>query len=125
MNSRVLLLYSSGLYLVYRIIRWRRRIAKIQRTMPVVALFVEPWSLLRLLVPRRFQTYHNDWQFAERKKPTKFGTDIIPLITLFGYDSIYVADADAVVEIATNEKRFPKDLRLYGIILSSANCRGS
>jgi hypothetical protein len=114
MNSLLLLFYSIFLYLVYRVVKWRRRIAKIRRTMPVVPLLLGPWSLFRLLIPRRFQKYHGDWQFQNRGNHQNFGTDITPLIPLFGYDSIYVADADAVVEIATNERRFPKDLRLYG-----------
>jgi hypothetical protein len=123
MNSIVILLYSCIVYLVYRVVQWRRRIARIQRTMPVVPLIVKPWNLLRMIIPRRFQTWHGDWQFQNRKNGHRFDTDITPLVPLFGHDTIYVADADAVVEIATNERRFPKDLRLYGISFVDSNAR--
>lgn len=113
MNFLLILIFPL-LWLLYRIVRWRVRVSQMRRTMPVVPLLVEPYSLLRLLVPKSWQTYHSGWQFQDRRKYDNLGTDIVPLLCLFGNDTVYVADADAVVEIATNINRFPKDLKLYG-----------
>ena len=110
---KLLLLLFPLLWLLYRIIRWRVRISRMRRTMPVVPVLVAPYALLRRLVPKSWQTYHADWQFQDRRTYDNLGTDIVPLICLFGNDTVYVADADAVVEIATNITRFPKDLKLY------------
>lgn len=96
-----------------RIIQWRVRITKIRRTMPVVPVLVDPYSLVRRLFPKKWQTYHRNWQFQERKAYDNLCIDIIPLICLFGNDIVYVSDADAVVEIAMNTQYYPKDLKLY------------
>ena len=38
------------------------------------------------------------------------------MVCLFGNDSFYVSDPEAVVEIFMNQTRFPKDLKLYGMV---------
>jgi hypothetical protein len=83
--------------------------------MPVFPVLLEPYTVYRHLIPRKWQTFHRDWQFQDRETFDKLGTNIVPLVSLFGNDFIYVSDADAVVEMATNINRFPKDLKLYGI----------
>ena len=80
--------------------------------MPVVPVVVASYALVRRLLPKKWQTYHADWQFQERKTYDNLSTDIIPLICLFGSDTIYVSDANAIVEMAMNIN-YPKDLRLY------------
>lgn len=113
MNSLHLLLLITFFWLAYRILEWRQRVSRVRRTMPVVPLILNPYSLLRLMFPRKWQAYHADWQFQELRNFNNLGTDMVPLICLFGFDMIYVSDADAVVEIAMNINRFPKDLKLY------------
>ena len=125
--NRLLLIHFPLLWLLYRIIRWRIRISRMRRIMPAAAALSPPYSLLRRFIPQSWQTYHADWQFQDRRTYDNFGTDIVPLICLFGKDTIYVADADAVVEIATNINRFPKDLKLYSLPHTNwrVNRRGS
>lgn len=81
--------------------------------MPVVPVLITPYALVRRLLPKKWQTYHADWQFQERKTFDNLSTDIIPLVCLFGIDLVYVSDADAIVEMAMNIQNYPKDLRLY------------
>jgi hypothetical protein len=114
MNNLLLLIFPP-LWLLYRIIRWRIRVSRMRRIMPAAAALAPPYSLLRRFIPKSWQTYHVDWQFQDRRTYDNFGTDIVPLVCLFEKDTIYVADADAVVEIATNINRFPKDLQLYSL----------
>ena len=115
MKSLVILSIAAALFvwLLYRVVIWRLRVARVGRTMPVVPVLCEPYTLLRHFIPTKWQTYHADWQFQGRKAYDNLGTDIVPLICLFGKDLVYIADADAVIEIATNVTRFPKDLKLY------------
>jgi len=35
------------------------------------------------------------------------------MVPLFGIDVVYLRDADAIVEVATNPHRYPKDTKLY------------
>jgi hypothetical protein len=116
MNSLFILLLAALIWLLYRIVLWRIRIDRMRRIMPVVPIIVQPYSLVRLLIPKRWQKYHSNWQFQERMNYDNLGTDIVPLICLFGNDIVYVADANAVVEMSTNTTRYPKDLKLYGNI---------
>ena len=114
LSSTVLVLLLSPLvWLVYRIIEWQQRLARVRKTMPAYGLWIEPYSLLRRLVPTRWQTFFPDWQFQERRKFDSLGTNIIPIVSLFGKDSFYISDPEAVVEIYSNQTRFPKDLKLY------------
>jgi hypothetical protein len=116
-SSTVLVLLLSPLvWLVYRIIEWQQRLARVRKTMPAYGLFIEPYSLLRRLVPTRWQTFFPNWQFQQRRKFNSLGTNIIPMVCLFGKDSFYISDPEAVVEIYSNQTRFPKDLKLYGMV---------
>jgi hypothetical protein len=90
--------------------------------MPVIPLLLDPYLLVRRLIPKRYQRYHSDWQFYNRKEFNDLGTDIIPLVSLFGSDVIFLANADAVVEVATNPQRFPKALKLYSAIPGEVSC---
>lgn len=96
-----------------RVVNWYLRIVRVRRTMSVVPVLLPSWSLLRAFWPRKYQTYHNDWQFQLRKSYNSFGTNIVALIALFGDDVFFIADANAVVEVSTNPERFPKDSKLY------------
>jgi hypothetical protein len=112
------LLFAFALWIAYRVIRWQCRIARIQRTMPVIPVIVQPFALIRKFWPQKWQTWHNDWQFQRRKQYDDLGTGMVPLIALFGLDSVYISDADVVAEISSvaNAARFPKDVKLYGRI---------
>ena len=114
MNLSTIILILSLSALFYRIFQWRLRISRIRRTMPVIPVLVPPYSLVRLLWPERYQTYHGNWQFHGRRNYDNLGTGIVPLVPLLGNELVYVADAEAVVEMSTNPSRYPKDLRLYG-----------
>lgn len=115
MNLLILILVG---YVCHRIVQWIIRIIRIKKTMPVIPVLIHPWSILRLAWPRRYQAWHKDWQFHQRRHFRNLGTYITPLISLFGNDAIYVADAEAIVEISRDSTRFPKDLRVYGTHLS-------
>jgi hypothetical protein len=114
MKSLLAVVFLVTFWLVHRIVQWRLRIVRIGRTMAVVPLVFDPYRLERLLVPKRWQKYHSNWQFERRKEFDGFGTGVLPLICLFGRDIFFVSDADAIVEMATNPIGFPKDLKLYG-----------
>jgi hypothetical protein len=114
MKSPLLVLLPL-VYLVYRVVEWRRRIAQFRLTMHAIPVLVPPWSVWRMVWPRKWQTHHLDWQILGHRTFNNLGNNLIPLVSLFGNDIIFVSDADAIKEIATNEIRFPKDLRLYGI----------
>jgi hypothetical protein len=114
MKSLLLLILLPFVYLVYRVVEWRRRIARFRLTMHVIPILVPPWSVWRMFWPRKWQTYHLDWQILGHRTFNNLGNNLIPLVSLFGNDIIFVSDADAITEVATNEIRFPKDLRLYG-----------
>lgn len=116
-SSTLLLLAVVPLvWLLYRILQWRKRLARVRKTMPAYGLVIEPYSLLRRFVPRKWLKFHPDWQFQDRRSFDSLGTNIVPMVSLFGNDSFYVSDPEAVVEIFTNQTRFPKDLKLYGMI---------
>ena len=100
--------------LFIRVLKWRIRIARVRRTTRVVPVLLPSWSILRAIWPRKYQTYHNDWQFQLRKHYGSDGRNILALISLFGDDAFFVANADAIVEISSNPSRFPKDAKLYG-----------
>jgi hypothetical protein len=117
MNSVYIAFLSFGGYLLYRVIQWRLRLAKVRRTMPAVGVISEPWAIWRRFWPGKWQTYHNEWQFQDRKTFDNHGSDILPLICLFGKDVYYLFDADAIVEVSMDAVRFPKDLELYRISL--------
>ena len=115
MKSLIVLLLSLAFWLTFRIIAWRLRVTRIRRTMPVIPTLFDPYQLVRMFIPKRLQRYHSDWQFQQRKQFNDLGTGLVPLIPLFGLDVLYVSDADAILEMATNPNRFRKDLKLYSL----------
>lgn len=119
MGFFILPLAATLLYLIYRIIQWRLRLARVRRSLPAIGLVISPFHMLRRLYPSKYQRWSPHWQFQRAKHYDNLGTDIVPTISLFGDDIYYVADADAVVELATNVARFPKNLKLYGILSPS------
>jgi hypothetical protein len=114
-STLLVLLFSPLVWLVYRIVEWQQRLARVRQTMPAYGLWLEPYSLLRRLVPKQWLKFHPDWQFQDRRTFDSLGTNIIPIVCLFGHDSFYISDPEAVVEIYSNMTRFPKDLKLYGM----------
>jgi hypothetical protein len=105
------------LWLCYRILQWRFRIARMRRTMPVIPVLIHPFSLLRKFIPQEWQTWHNDWQFQRRKDYDDLGIGMVPFIALIGLDSVYISDTEVVAEMSStaNAARFPKDVKLYGL----------
>jgi hypothetical protein len=100
------------LFLCYWVVQWRIRLARVRKTMPAIALIFGPYWTPRRFIPKKYQTFYPDWHFESRGK-YNFGTGIIPLISLFGGDAIYVSDADGIVELSTDTVRFPKDPQTY------------
>jgi cytochrome P450 len=113
MHSVYIALLSFVVFLVYRVVQWRLRLARVRRTMPAVGVISEPWAIWRRFWPKKWQAYNNEWQFQQRKSFDSHGSDILPLICLFGKDVYYLFDADAIVEASMDAVRFPKDLVLY------------
>ena len=114
MDSLPIILWLFISYFAYRFLRWRLRIAKLRRTMTVIPIVFDSWSILRRLWPKGWQKYHYDWTFHNRGQYGTFQSDIVALIPLFGFNVIYIADADAIAEIAANPVIYPKDLQFYG-----------
>ena len=116
--GRVLIssLLGFSVWFLWRIVRWRIRIARVGKTMPVIPVLIHPFSTVRRLIPEGWQQYHYNWQFRRRREYDSLGTNMIPLISLFGLDSVYISDPDVVAEISAsqNATRFPKDVKLYG-----------
>ena len=104
------------IHLIIRIVRWRLRIAHMRRAgMTVIPIIVPPDSHLRLLLPRKYQTFHFDWPFQQLDLYNILETEVIAFIPLFYHDTFYISDPDAAVEIATNPTRFPKALYQYSM----------
>jgi hypothetical protein len=103
-------------HLIYRFIHWRIRISRYRRTMDAVPVIVHPWALIRRFIPSQWQTFNHDWNFRLRREYTRlFDGDIVVFAALFGLDVVFVANAEAIVEIATNPTKYPKDTKLYGL----------
>src|SRR5579871_2067454 len=102
-------------HFIYQIVHWRIRVAKFQRTMYVVPVLVSPWALVRRLIPEKWQTLHPDWTFRLRREySTIFGeSDIVAFVALWDLDAVFLANAEAIVEVAINPARYPKDTKLY------------
>jgi hypothetical protein len=100
--------------LCWRIVQWRLRVASMSKQLPVVALFMDPHVVLRNFIPSRWQSWNGNWCFQNRQLAKDYNPELLPVVSLFGRDMIYVSDVDAVAEIASSPLRFPKDLRLYG-----------
>ena len=113
MNRFLYLLLFVVSWLSYRVIQWRLRVIRVKRTLPVVPIVLHPWNMLRMFWPKKWQRYTPDWCFQLRKEYENHGTNITALIPLFGRDVWYVANAEAIVEMASNPNRYPKDLSLY------------
>jgi hypothetical protein len=85
------------------------------KQLPVVSLILDPHVLLRRFIPSRWQKWDANWNFQTREVAKDYNPELLPVVSLFGRDMIYVSDVDAVAEISSSPLRFPKDLRLYGI----------
>jgi len=118
MNAFLTLLLLFLIFLTYRIIQWRQRLSRIRKTLPAIPVLYQVGSVGRIFFPVRWQKWHNDWQFQNRHKFDDLGCNITPFVSLFGLDSVYISNPDAIIEIATSTTRFVKAIELYGISLS-------
>ena len=109
------LFLTTGLFLLVRIVLWIKRIRTVQRIMPVVPVLVPPTSPFRMLWPKRWQTFYDDWNMQyKRSMYHKLGSDVFALISLFDFDKIFVCEPDAIAELKLTElTRFPKQIQLY------------
>src|SRR5947207_15074375 len=113
------IIYSAicaiGLSLFNRIISWIRRIRVFRQSMPVIPTLFPPDSLFRRIWPRKWQTFHQDWNMQyKRTLYHKLGSDNFALVCLFEYDKVYLAEPAAVLDLKTAKaEQFPKDMRIY------------
>jgi len=59
-----------GTWFLHRLLKWHLQLRLLRKSMPgipVVAVLFQPWSLLRRLFPKKWQTYHSGWQFQGRR----------------------------------------------------------
>ena len=100
---------------LYRLLEWRRRLSHIRRTLPAIGILLHHGAVLRMLFPTKWQTYHLDWQFQNRKEFefSEEGPGFLALVPLFGDVTVFCFDAEAIMEVSSNPARFPKDLKLY------------
>jgi hypothetical protein len=98
-----------------KIVLWLGRIRDVGRTMPVIPVLFPPASPVRFLWPKKWQTFHYDWNTQYRRTIySKLGTDVFALISLFEYDKVFVCDPYAVAEMKfTESSRYPKDVRQF------------
>jgi hypothetical protein len=80
--------------------------------MPTEAVLFPNTSLVRLLWPQKWQTFHRDWHMRYgRKIYRKHNSGIFVLVSLFEKDKIFVADPELFVELkVTGSDRFQVDL---------------
>jgi len=116
LSAPVLALLTLLVLLAHKLIGWRQRIAFMRKQMPVIPVFLDPHSVIRRFLPRKWEVWHSDWMFQNRALINAYNTlpGLIPVISLYGHDNLYVSDVDAVAEITSSPQRFPKDLRVYG-----------
>ena len=95
-----------------RIVRWLARIHKVRKTMPVVPSLFPSRSKYRMLIPKRWQTYHRDWHMEYGRDLYKsHNSDVFALINLFEYDNVFVSDPEGVLEMkVTGSDRYQIDL---------------
>ena len=112
------LLVLFSLLFVRRIVRWRRRLREVAKTMPAIPVLFPPTSVFRSLWPQKWQTYHSNWHTQYRRKMYQsLNSDIFALISLFEYDKIFVCDPHAATEMkVTNAARYPKDVRQFKMV---------
>ena len=99
--------------LIVRIIQWIKRIHQIGKYMPVEPVLFPPGSKYRLLLPKRCQVYHMDWQIQYgRKIYQQKGSDVFALVSIFERDTIFLSIPEGYVELkVTGTERFQTDVR--------------
>lgn len=109
---------SLSLYLIIRIIQWNFRLIAYRQRMPFIPILFPPESLVRVVWPRKWQTYHFDWHLHSKAKPYQLlNSDIFAFVSLFGHDTIVVRDPDAYVQMRITEpEHYPKDLHQYRVV---------
>ena len=112
------LLVTLAGWLVYRLIEWQVRLSRMRQTLPAIAVILHHGAVLRMLIPKRWQTVHLDWQFQNRKhfQFSADGPHYLVHVPLFGESTVYCYDAEGIVEITANSARYPKDLKLYSTL---------
>ena len=100
--------------IVVKFTLWMRRIRALRQFMPVVPVVFAPTNILRNVIPRKLQKFHNDWCLHHRRSIYRdLGSDVIAFVSLFQYDQVWVSDPASFVEVkVTNTKKYPKDLRI-------------
>jgi hypothetical protein len=101
--------------LLRRIALWFWRIRSFKKTMPVIPALFPPDSNYRRLFPKKWQTFHQDWNMQyKRTIYHKLNSDIFALVCLFEYDKVYYCDPEAVVDMkVTKAEQFPKDMVIF------------
>lgn len=106
---------ALAISLATRIISWIRRIRMVGKCMPVIPTLFPPDSHFRRIWPKRWQTFHQDWNMQyKRAWYHKLKSDNFALICLFEYDRVYLTEPDAVNDLNIEKSgRFLKDMQIF------------
>jgi hypothetical protein len=98
-----------------RIFSWIRRIHMLRKSMPVIPTLFPPDSYFRRLWPKKWQTFHQDWNMQyKRTWYTKLKSDNFALVCLFEYDRIYLTEPSAVYDLNIDKAdQFLKDMQIF------------
>ena len=108
-------IFAISLSFLRRIASWIGRIRAFRKQMPVVPTLFPPDSHYRRVWPKKWQTFHQDWNMQyKRTIYRRLGSDIFALVCLFEYDKVYIAEASAVLDLKIAQAdRFPKDMLIF------------
>jgi hypothetical protein len=100
---------------LHRLLKFFIRLRNFRKTMPAIPCLFPPDSPFRLLLPRKYQTFHKDWHLHyQRSIYRQLGSDIFALVCLFEYDKVFVCEPEAVLEIKLYKPReFPRDMQVF------------
>jgi len=130
MDPLRLVLLFSVIYVVVsftvRTVKWLLRVRRTRNFMPAEAVLFPNTSILRMLWPQKWQTFHRDWHMRYgREIYRKHNSEIFALVSLFEKDKIFVADPEMFVELkVTGSDRFQIDVIQAEIVNPIVRCVG-
>lgn len=101
---------------VFRLISWVRRIFVLRKSMPVIPTLFPPNSYFRGLWPKKWQTFHVDWNMQQKRALyQQLGSENFALVCFFEHDVVYLTEPDAVYNLNIEmADQFLKDMRVFG-----------
>jgi hypothetical protein len=106
---------AVAISLAGRIISWIRRIRMLRKSMPVIPTLFPPDSYYRRLWPKKWQTFHQDWNMQyKRVWYETLKSDNFALVCLFEYDRVYLTEPAAVYDLNIDKAdQFLKDMQIF------------